>query len=660
MTEYDRRAEAHIVAELRARVPRRHRGGRGGRRRRRRLGAALARRSARRHHQLRARAAVLLRVDRRRGRRPARSPAWSKRRRSAGLLRARAARAPSSSSGRAAPPSGGWPSATPTRSPRRCSRPDFPTTRARARSNNLAEWSRIYPQTQGLRRVGAAALDLCFVAAGWMDGYWELKIKPWDVAAGALFVDRGRRARHRLSRRRLRQRRRRDPGHERPPARRARRRARSADVVGSAHEERRASPPPARRPRLRPIRPSASRRRRRLTTPKAEPAPLVTTSWLDDARARLAADKLDGWLLADWQGENPVAVELLQPRGPGHRWFYLVTATGEPQLLCHADDASAFDAKKPLLYRTWRELDAQLKVLLRGRRRVAMEWSPRLPALSRVDGGTIDLVRAAGAVPVSSGDLVTMMRGRWSEAQLASHRAAAAALASVKEEVFSAIAHGAGRVTEYDMALQARKLLQAHGLEAAELPVVAAGAHTADPGFAPSPSAPSASPPATSCCFSARRPHARRARRRLRRPHVGRLRRRARARRGAAPVRHRPRCPRRRRRARRRSRQEEAAAARLRGRRRRPRRRHQGRLRRPRAAPDRPRARHAPLRRRPHARRRRHARRPPAPTRAPATSSSPASTSPAPSACASPSTSSSPPTARTSPRPAQQEIELIR
>jgi myo-inositol-1(or 4)-monophosphatase len=64
----------------------------------------------------------------------------------------------------------------------------FPYDTASSPRNNLAEWTRLYPRTQGLRRVGAAALDLCMVAAGWMDGYWELKIKPWDVAAGALFV----------------------------------------------------------------------------------------------------------------------------------------------------------------------------------------------------------------------------------------------------------------------------------------------------------------------------------------------------------------------------------------------------------------------------------------------------------------------------------------
>jgi myo-inositol-1(or 4)-monophosphatase len=64
----------------------------------------------------------------------------------------------------------------------------FPYDTATSARNNLVEWARIYPRTQGVRRVGAAALDLCMVAAGWMDGYWELKIKPWDVSAGALFV----------------------------------------------------------------------------------------------------------------------------------------------------------------------------------------------------------------------------------------------------------------------------------------------------------------------------------------------------------------------------------------------------------------------------------------------------------------------------------------
>jgi myo-inositol-1(or 4)-monophosphatase len=64
----------------------------------------------------------------------------------------------------------------------------FPYDNATNPRNNFAQWSAIYPRTQGCRRVGAAALDLCMLAAGWLDGYWERQLKPWDVAAGALLV----------------------------------------------------------------------------------------------------------------------------------------------------------------------------------------------------------------------------------------------------------------------------------------------------------------------------------------------------------------------------------------------------------------------------------------------------------------------------------------
>jgi myo-inositol-1(or 4)-monophosphatase len=64
----------------------------------------------------------------------------------------------------------------------------FPYDNATSAQNNFAAWVHMYQRTQGLRRVGAAALDLAMVAAGWFDGYWEMKLKPWDVCAGALLV----------------------------------------------------------------------------------------------------------------------------------------------------------------------------------------------------------------------------------------------------------------------------------------------------------------------------------------------------------------------------------------------------------------------------------------------------------------------------------------
>ena len=49
-------------------------------------------------------------------------------------------------------------------------------------------FKRIFPQTAGIRRLGSAALDLAYVAAGRLDGYFEANLKPWDMAAGVLLV----------------------------------------------------------------------------------------------------------------------------------------------------------------------------------------------------------------------------------------------------------------------------------------------------------------------------------------------------------------------------------------------------------------------------------------------------------------------------------------
>lgn len=54
--------------------------------------------------------------------------------------------------------------------------------------NNIAHYSRLVKLTQGVLRVGSAALDLCQVACGRFDGFWEFWLKPWDMAAGALIV----------------------------------------------------------------------------------------------------------------------------------------------------------------------------------------------------------------------------------------------------------------------------------------------------------------------------------------------------------------------------------------------------------------------------------------------------------------------------------------
>lgn len=64
----------------------------------------------------------------------------------------------------------------------------FPYDIRTSAGNNLAEFSRFALRARAIRRAGAAALDLAYVAAGRFDGYWEAKLAPWDVAAGSLLV----------------------------------------------------------------------------------------------------------------------------------------------------------------------------------------------------------------------------------------------------------------------------------------------------------------------------------------------------------------------------------------------------------------------------------------------------------------------------------------
>ncbi|MDF1545746.1 MAG: inositol monophosphatase, partial [bacterium] len=59
---------------------------------------------------------------------------------------------------------------------------------ATARKNNIGYFSRVVKKAQAVRRAGSAALDLCWMAAGRFDGFWELRLAPWDAAAGALMV----------------------------------------------------------------------------------------------------------------------------------------------------------------------------------------------------------------------------------------------------------------------------------------------------------------------------------------------------------------------------------------------------------------------------------------------------------------------------------------
>ena len=65
----------------------------------------------------------------------------------------------------------------------------FPYDTWNTAQDNFANFVKFAKMTQGVRRLGSAALDLCYVGAGRFDGFWELSLKPWDVAAGGLICE---------------------------------------------------------------------------------------------------------------------------------------------------------------------------------------------------------------------------------------------------------------------------------------------------------------------------------------------------------------------------------------------------------------------------------------------------------------------------------------
>src|SRR5580765_7964391 len=111
-------------------------------------------------------------------------------------------------------------------------------------------------------------------------------------------------------------------------------------------------------------------------------------------QAALKADGLDGWLLYDFRGLNPIAAEVTAvSRQSGHlatrRWYYLIPATGEPRGLVHAIERYSL-AHLPGTterYAGRDQLEAGLRQLLVGLDRVAMEYSPKcaIPYISRID-----------------------------------------------------------------------------------------------------------------------------------------------------------------------------------------------------------------------------------------------------------------------------------
>lgn len=210
----------------------------------------------------------------------------------------------------------------------------------------------------------------------------------------------------------------------------------------------------------------------------------------------LRADGLDAWLLYDFNGSNPIAARLAGLSNGSHmttrRWYYLIPASGSPRALVHAIERHNLDGLpgEKQTYAGREQLASGLDRLLRGVRRVAMEYSPQgaIPYLSRVDAGTAELIRARGVEIVSSGDLVQRFEATWTPAQYAQHMRASDALYRIKDRAFdtvrAALQQGQ-RLTEYDLQQQMVQWFEDEGLTSDSAPDVALGSNAGNPHYLP-------------------------------------------------------------------------------------------------------------------------------------------------------------------------------
>jgi len=214
------------------------------------------------------------------------------------------------------------------------------------------------------------------------------------------------------------------------------------------------------------------------------------------AQQHIRKQKIDGWLLYDFHGSNEHArrfLEIPPDAMATRRFFYWIPAKGNPVKIVHAIESHLLEEwpGEKKIYFSWPLLTEHLHSVLKGVKRAAMEYSPdnAIPYVSRVDGGTIDMVRKAGVEVVSSGSFLPYFTAILDERQRKSHFAAAKALDQIAGDVWKWIGDclkKRKRISEYEIQQKILEGIERKGCIAEGAPIVALNAHSADPHHSPS------------------------------------------------------------------------------------------------------------------------------------------------------------------------------
>jgi Xaa-Pro aminopeptidase len=222
---------------------------------------------------------------------------------------------------------------------------------------------------------------------------------------------------------------------------------------------------------------------------------------IENIQEALKEAGLDGWLFYSFRNSDPIAANILGMPSEGHmatrRWFYLVPTVGEPTRIVHSIERDVLDhlPGSKHIYLPWQQLHSHLKTALlalntNGKPRVAMQYSPdaAIPYLSRVDAGTIELIRSFGVEPVTSANLVQKFEAAWNDEQFAMHEEAGKGLYASVKEAFAEIGRRIKAnepTTEYDIQQFIMQRFASRGMITNDPPIVAVNAHSAQPHYGP-------------------------------------------------------------------------------------------------------------------------------------------------------------------------------
>ncbi|MEX1998607.1 MAG: Xaa-Pro peptidase family protein, partial [Gemmatimonadales bacterium] len=203
----------------------------------------------------------------------------------------------------------------------------------------------------------------------------------------------------------------------------------------------------------------------------------------------LKARGLDGWLVYDFHGVNPVAARLLGLGGMGtRRIFVWFPAEGDPVAVAHKIELQPLDGFPGTVrpYASWQSLHEELGTLVRGRR-IAMEISDNddVPYLDRVPWGVMRLMTHLGATVESSADLVSQFAAGWSAEELAGHRRAAEILAEIARAVLAGLVASPNGQREWAIQQDVLQRMARAGLVTTHPPIVGFGPNAANPHYEP-------------------------------------------------------------------------------------------------------------------------------------------------------------------------------